>query len=879
MKIKAVAGFLVGLVLLFVSSYQFPIVAQDEPAKQKHFKGRVAPSPEKLAALHAAALRRHGEINKRLPKVTAASWDCRTLGQVPPIVDQGSCGSCFKGDVMIRMADGTYQRIDQVKVGDFVVSAEGRSCRVAQTMRRQVDEPLSRIVIAGHCELEATREHPILTEQGYFAIGELHVGQFVAIPRFLPGSNQVVMANGALKRPLVNPEPFFPFGDAPEVEGERLELNHRLGRLIGLYVAEGTASANFDRKLIWSLSIKEVDTFAKEIVELCRSELGADATIELLHDRGGCKVKLNSSSLARQFAAWFGSGPAYKTVPSCFMSANEEFLRGMLSGWIDGDRQRGESAVTVSPVLALQMHDIANYLGYMPSLIVHTQPKLDSRGTYHLRSWRVAMNNPETYKRGAAKQTETHLWRKVTAIGEGKHYRGYVYNLEIDGDHSYVANGIGVHNCWDFSGTSICTSAFIKAGYAKPDGSFALSEQYTLDCGSNGGCNGDDNTTVTDWAKKTGLPLTSDYGPYKARAGQCKSGVKLYKIEDWGFCTPGGGQTVSATQDIKNSMVAFGPIGCAVAAGGSSFWNSGQGTDTGHSNSIDHDVVLVGWDDNHDCGDGSKGAWIMRNSWGTGWGTGGYAWMKYGADSIGTEAIWATATPIVSIPVISSPITASGIVGAPFTYQIVASGSPTLYSATGLADGLTCNVTTGFISGAPTTAGKSAFTVDAANAAGTGSESVLLTITDAIPPVPPPTPPPLPGAPAITSPLTLTADIGSTVKYRITATNDPLILDVASALPAGWTCALGGLITGTMKTAKVSITLLAANAVGSSTAVLVVKSNVVEATITLTAEQVQAVLDAQGAKQQYEATPSKKRSPFKKKSPTRKKQRDPFEVE
>ena len=33
-----------------------------------------------------------------------------------------------------------------------------------------------------------------------------------------------------------------------------------------------------------------------------------------------------------------------------------------------------------------------------------------------------------------------------------------------------------------------------------------LSEEYTLSCGRNGGCGGDDNTTVLDWAKATGLP-------------------------------------------------------------------------------------------------------------------------------------------------------------------------------------------------------------------------------------------------------------------------------------------------------------------------------------------------------------------------------------
>lgn len=41
-----------------------------------------------------------------------------------------------------------------------------------------------------------------------------------------------------------------------------------------------------------------------------------------------------------------------------------------------------------------------------------------------------------------------------------------------------------------------------------------------------------------------------------------------------------------------------------------------------------HAVVAVGYDDNRRIG-GSKGALKIRNSWGTGWGEGGYGWLPY----------------------------------------------------------------------------------------------------------------------------------------------------------------------------------------------------------------------------------------------------------
>lgn len=199
-------------------------------------------------------------------------------------------------------------------------------------------------------------------------------------------------------------------------------------------------------------------------------------------------------------------------------------------------------------------------------------------------------------------------------------------------------------SCWDFSGTGMVTCSFIKAGWGKPDGSFDLSEQYTMDCGQNGGCNGDDNTTVLVWAKATGLPLTADYGPYRAREGRCgfKSGTKLWQITDWGFCTPSQKDGVASPQDIKNAMLAYGPIGSAIAAD-DAFMNIRPGTVFSGSGSrnIDHDIILVGWDDSK----GKNGAWLLRNSWGTQWCDQGYCWIEYGANLVGTEAVWCVAPP------------------------------------------------------------------------------------------------------------------------------------------------------------------------------------------------------------------------------------------
>jgi C1A family cysteine protease len=210
-------------------------------------------------------------------------------------------------------------------------------------------------------------------------------------------------------------------------------------------------------------------------------------------------------------------------------------------------------------------------------------------------------------------------------------------------------------SCWDFSGTGMCEVAYNKAGVGGGKDKFILSEEYTLDCCQNGGCNGDDNTTVLAWAKASGLPLTADYGPYTAGTGapsacHYKSNMTLYKISDWGFANSGGNKGLTPTPDIKKAIMNYGCVGAAVAADDAfEDWGDPQNSPSfskpfegSGSKSIDHDIILVGWQD-----DSSKagGYWILRNTWGTTWGVDGYMAIAYGANLVGTESVFALLSP------------------------------------------------------------------------------------------------------------------------------------------------------------------------------------------------------------------------------------------
>ena len=96
-----------------------------------------------------------------------------------------------------------------------------------------------------------------------------------------------------------------------------------------------------------------------------------------------------------------------------------------------------------------------------------------------------------------------------------------------------------------------------------------------------------------------------------------------------------------------------------------------------------------------------------------------------GGTTFGNDA---TLTTVALPPVITSVLTASGTTGAAFSYQIAATNSPTSYSALDLPVGLSVDLATGLISGTPMFTGISSVTIGAANAVGTTTATLAVTV-------------------------------------------------------------------------------------------------------------------------------------------------------
>jgi len=155
----------------------------------------------------------------------------------------------------------------------------------------------------------------------------------------------------------------------------------------------------------------------------------------------------------------------------------------------------------------------------------------------------------------------------------------------------------------------------------------------------------------------------------------------------------------------------------------------------------------------------------------------------------GSATLELTVTP--PIPVITSPLTADAKHGAPFTFQVTATNSPTRFAAESIPSWLRIDAATGALSGTPQLASfsnpqRTDFTLLVSNAYGTArsSFSILIALPDVAPPQFANLPPP-PGY------------VGVPYRFAVAATNSPTLFSAANLPPGLSVGSRTGVVSGT----------------------------------------------------------------------------------
>jgi C1A family cysteine protease len=228
----------------------------------------------------------------------------------------------------------------------------------------------------------------------------------------------------------------------------------------------------------------------------------------------------------------------------------------------------------------------------------------------NLRQYRAKMDKPKV------KDTDTFLSVEppLTGLPTGIDWRNY------DGLNyvSPVKNQGNCASCWAFATTAALESYIMKTENA-PGSKEDCAEQVLISCAGAGSCSGGNISLASSYIRDTGLPPEMVYY-YTATNGTCPTGWQetAYRIGSWSYAC-----TSPNVDAIKNALVTYGPLVTCMSVYADFFsYVSGIYSYTTGSYAGGHAVLIVGYDDIEQC-------FIVKNSWGTGWGEDGFFRIAY----------------------------------------------------------------------------------------------------------------------------------------------------------------------------------------------------------------------------------------------------------
>lgn len=379
---------------------------------------------------------------------------------------------CFVAGTLVTMADGTRKPIEDVVVGDLVITHKGRSRRVTKVHRRQYNDPLISIRAEAHETLQTTVQHPFLGYQRE---------QVKSGPRWLntPAGQPDWIHASCLDDEIHLVEPVIEDTLTPDY------VDRSFARLFGYYLAEGHVLRNKQKEIVGiELSTHVDDPVHEEISDLC--EKFGTKNPPSWHDRENsevsCGIYIFDERLAQLCYQHGGGYAERKKLSYEALRWDPEMQREILGAYANGD---GCGLVTGALNLSTASTDLAwQWMSLLPRLgivasIQNLEHKAGSGFSEHATyEWVIYIGKQwaQSLLDVCSKIVPVELLRSknsrkimggeiVTPIREIEVEQQFsdsrkpveVFNLEVEEDESYLAAGLAVHNCKvPFDTCSIC---------------------------------------------------------------------------------------------------------------------------------------------------------------------------------------------------------------------------------------------------------------------------------------------------------------------------------------------------------------------------------------------------------------------------------------
>jgi hypothetical protein len=413
---------------------------------------------------------------------------------------------CFPPGSLVTMADWSEKAIDDTRIGEVVRTRDGSPQKVLSTFRKMFDGELVKLHVRGtpDCirltpnhkvlcirkeQVQCIRCRPTRCTPDVARTRSICRSDFASwrsknrsvcdyrpdmTPQWVPAED---LRAGDL---LLEPRAQFTSDEAPS--------DSDLGRLVGLFFAEGNKSkwVYKDRdhrhyRIFLGFHENEMDSLVADVDEIAAG-FGSKTITKRVGETRGVVTIFNSKLLYRAVEAFCDGGESHtkRFTPEVWRQS-QPFVSQLVGGYIDGD---GSTAVATERKSTRTSHGARlSVRSTSKQLLKDIRRALLAMGVSSSWFW---TDDPEKYRKNGSGFANPHPWGQLECGGEAARkalagcrkaqkrgtpthskrysffweqyhvspiksidryrYCGPVYNLEVDGSHTYIVGGQVVAN-------------------------------------------------------------------------------------------------------------------------------------------------------------------------------------------------------------------------------------------------------------------------------------------------------------------------------------------------------------------------------------------------------------------------------------------------
>ena len=375
---------------------------------------------------------------------------------------------CFVPGTMV-LTDNGYKNIEDIQDGDMVLTHTNQYQRVVKPMRNYCDSYVYKINAMCSDPICTTEEHPFYVRKRYFKYsldcvyenGKEKKQRLFAEPEWVKAKD---LTRDYYVGVAINQKSEIPKWDGMVFhwsDGRGDRYSNKLGRymdkedfwwVIGRYLGDGWLVDGYGKNPSYGIKICCANDETLEITTVLDK---LDMHYVISTERTVNKIQLSGKELYA-FCSQFGRGAENKHLTSTILNLPINLLKSFLDGYMSADgcfTQNKYKATSVSRELIYGLGQCVAKTYHVPFSIYRVKRPstcvIEGRTVNQKDSYDITFKL-ERNKQDHAFYEDGYIWCPIKNIST-EEYNGYVYNMEVENDNSYVVQNIIVHNCTDLS--------------------------------------------------------------------------------------------------------------------------------------------------------------------------------------------------------------------------------------------------------------------------------------------------------------------------------------------------------------------------------------------------------------------------------------------